>query len=143
MRLLRNQGMERRYANEIVGFNLRMTDLHAAIGRVQLGRLPGWTGDRRRNAARLSAGLAEPAAAGGLALPRVAAAAQPVWHQYTVRAPDRDRLIASARPAGRRQLACSTRRRSTGCRPYGLDLSTCRRPSGPRPRCCRCRCTRR
>ena len=37
--LLRNQGMERRYANEIVGFNLRMTEIHAAIGRVQLSQI--------------------------------------------------------------------------------------------------------
>ena len=36
-------GMQRRYENEIVGFNNRMTDLHAAIGRVQLGRLAAGT----------------------------------------------------------------------------------------------------
>ena len=38
-KLLRNQGMEVKYQNEIVGFNNRMTDIHAAIGRVQLGKL--------------------------------------------------------------------------------------------------------
>jgi len=32
VRLLRNQGMEERYRNEVVGFNTRMTDLNAAIG---------------------------------------------------------------------------------------------------------------
>ena len=95
VRLLRNQGMERRYANEMIGYNLRMTDLHAAIGRAQLARLPEWTAQRGRNAARLSAGLAEPAAAGGLTPPPVAPAARPVWHQYTVRATDRDRLITT------------------------------------------------
>ena len=47
MRLLRNQGMERRYANEIVGFNTRMTDIAAAIGRVQLTKLAGWTEQRQ------------------------------------------------------------------------------------------------
>src|SRR6476619_457546 len=31
LRLYRNQGMERQYHNEVVGFNVRMTDLHAAI----------------------------------------------------------------------------------------------------------------
>ncbi|HZB33936.1 MAG TPA: DegT/DnrJ/EryC1/StrS family aminotransferase, partial [Streptosporangiaceae bacterium] len=36
LRLLRNQGMERPYANEIVGANARMTDVAAAVGRVQL-----------------------------------------------------------------------------------------------------------
>ena len=59
VRLLRNQGMERRYANEIVGYNMRMTDLHAAIGRVQLVALPDWTAQRgatpRSSAARWQA----------------------------------------------------------------------------------------
>jgi perosamine synthetase len=95
VRLLRNQGMERRYANEVVGYNARMTDLHAAIGRVQLRRLPGWTATRRANAAFLTAGLREPAERAGMVLPAVAAAAEPVWHQYTVRVPERDRLVAA------------------------------------------------
>ena len=42
VRLLRNQGMEQRYANEIVGANMRMTDVAAAVGRAQLGRLADW-----------------------------------------------------------------------------------------------------
>ena len=88
VRLLRNQGMERRYANEIVGYNARMTDLQAAIGRVQLGRLPGWTAQRRRTAAALSARL--PATVG---VPTVADGADPAWHQYTIRARERDALV--------------------------------------------------
>jgi perosamine synthetase len=95
VRLLRNQGMERRYANEIVGYNARMTDLHAAIGRVQLRRLPGWPARRRANAAFLTGGLGEVAKRAGLVLPVVAPAAGPVWHQYTVRAPERDRVVAA------------------------------------------------
>ncbi len=93
VRLLRNQGMERRYANEIVGYNARMTDLHAAIGRVQLDQLPGWTRARQRNAAFLSEALVS-ATGSGLVLPAVGAEAEPVWHQYTVRHPERDRLVA-------------------------------------------------
>ena len=92
-RLLRNQGMEQRYANEIVGYNLRMTDLHAAIGRVQLQRLPERTEQRRRNAAFLTAELSTHAAGPRLGLPEVAPGAEPVWHQYTVRATDRDGLM--------------------------------------------------
>src|SRR5947209_4081548 len=57
VKLLRNQGMERRYENEVVGFNCRMTDVHAAIGRVQLGKLAGWTKQRQENAAFLDAHL--------------------------------------------------------------------------------------
>ncbi|GAA1255239.1 DegT/DnrJ/EryC1/StrS family aminotransferase [Pseudonocardia aurantiaca] len=100
VRLLRNQGMERRYANEIVGYNARMTDLHAAIGRVQLRRLPGWTEQRRVNAAFLTAGLGEVAERAGLVLPAVAPEAGPVWHQYTVRAPERDRVVAAMAGVG-------------------------------------------
>jgi dTDP-4-amino-4,6-dideoxygalactose transaminase len=88
VRLLRNQGMEQRYVNEIVGFNTRMTDLAAAIGRVQLAKLPGWTEARQRNAKVLDAGIRT------VQTPPVAAGAVPVYHQYTVRAPDRDRLQA-------------------------------------------------
>jgi dTDP-4-amino-4,6-dideoxygalactose transaminase len=95
VRLLRNQGMERRYANEIVGYNARMTDLHAAIGRVQLRRLPEWTAARRRNAAFLTEALAPTAERAGLVLPAVGAGADPVWHQYTVRSPHRDELVAT------------------------------------------------
>lgn len=49
-RLLRNQGMERRYQNELVGFNARMTEIQATIGRVQLTRLPDFTDARTQNA---------------------------------------------------------------------------------------------
>lgn len=81
-RLLRNQGMERRYHNEVVGFNARMSDVHAAIGRVQLSRLPGFTTARRRNASVLTAGLA-----GAVTVPVIRPEADHVFHQYTVRVP--------------------------------------------------------
>ena len=48
MRLLRNQGMLRPYENELVGFNARMTDLHAAIGRVQARQAPALERDTAR-----------------------------------------------------------------------------------------------
>jgi dTDP-4-amino-4,6-dideoxygalactose transaminase len=53
-RLLRNQGMERKYQNEIAGYNLRMTDIHAAIGRSQLRKLSRATEKRIRNAKYLT-----------------------------------------------------------------------------------------
>ena len=84
-RLLRNQGMERQYENEIVGFNARMTDIHAAIGRVQLAKVDGWTRTRQDNAAYFDANLT------GVVMPPVAAGAVHVYHQYTIRvADDRD-----------------------------------------------------
>lgn len=79
VRLLRNQGMERQYENEVVGFNNRMTDLHAAIGRVQLTKVGAWTRQRQENAAFLDAGLR------GVTTPVVREGAVHVYHQYTVR----------------------------------------------------------
>lgn len=79
LRLLRNQGMEQRYANEIVGANMRMTDVAAAIGREQLKKLPGWTEQRRANAKALDAGITT------VVTPQVAEGAEHVYHQYTVR----------------------------------------------------------
>ncbi len=95
-RLLRNQGMERRYENELVGFNTRMTDINAAIGRVQLTKLPGWTAQRQSNAAFLNANLR------GVTVPPVADKAVHVYHQYTVRVPasDRDRIVAALAERG-------------------------------------------
>jgi perosamine synthetase len=85
IRLYRNQGMERQYHNEVVGFNMRMTDIHAAIGREQLKKVDGWTKRRQENAAFLSANLT------GVTTPPVADGAVHVYHQYTVRVPqDRD-----------------------------------------------------
>lgn len=88
IRLLRNQGMERQYENEVVGFNARMTDLHAAIGRVQLTKVDSWTKKRQRNAAYYDANLR------GVTVPPVVENAVHVYHQYTVRVPeDRDGFV--------------------------------------------------
>lgn len=91
VRLLRNQGMEKQYENEVVGFNARMTDIHAAIGRVQLTKVDGWTAQRQRNAEFLNAGLA---GITGIETPAVADGAVHVYHQYTIRvaAVERDRI---------------------------------------------------
>jgi perosamine synthetase len=87
-RLLRNQGMERQYENELVGFNARMTDIHAAIGRVQLTKVDAWTRTRQENAAFLDAHLR------GVTVPPVAEGAVHVYHQYTIRvADDRDGFV--------------------------------------------------
>jgi dTDP-4-amino-4,6-dideoxygalactose transaminase len=85
LRLLRNQGMERRYENEVIGFNTRMTDIHAAIGRVQLKKLAGWTATRQQNAAFLSKNIT------GVITPPTADNAVHVFHQYTIRVVEQDR----------------------------------------------------
>ena len=95
VRLLRNQGMEKRYENEVVGFNTRMTDIHAAIGRVQLTKLAGWTAQRQANAEFLNANLR------GVITPKVAPGAVHVWHQYTIRVVGQDRDAFAAALAER------------------------------------------
>lgn len=91
VKLLRNQGMEKQYENEVIGFNARMTDIHAAIGRVQLQQVNGWTQQRQSNANRLSEGLEN---VSGVITPKVHESAVHVYHQYTVRvdAGERDRI---------------------------------------------------
>jgi len=66
----------------------RMSDLAAAVGRVQLNRLPGFNRVRRMNAAILDDGLR------GVETPTVRPHATPVFHQYAVRCIARDRLAA-------------------------------------------------
>jgi dTDP-4-amino-4,6-dideoxygalactose transaminase len=95
VRLLRNQGMEKRYENELVGFNTRMTDIHAAIGRVQLGRLAAWTAKRQANARVLDDSLS------GVGTPPVADGAVHVYHQYTIRVSSgRDAFVEALRARG-------------------------------------------
>ena len=95
VRLLRNQGMERRYANEIIGFNTRMTDIHAAIGRIQLTKLAQWTEKRQSNAQFLSENLS------GVITPPNASGAVHVFHQYTIRVEhDRDHFASELTDRG-------------------------------------------
>jgi dTDP-4-amino-4,6-dideoxygalactose transaminase len=79
-RLYRNQGMEKRYENELVGFNLRMTDIHAAIGRVQLSKLKDRTQRRQENADYLSENISKL-----VVVPLAPKGYSHVFHQYTIK----------------------------------------------------------
>jgi len=78
-RLIRNHGTRRRYYHEMLGFNFLMTDIEAAMGLVQLKRLPEFSEKRARNAAYLSAKIES------VVTPTVKEGYGHVWHQYTVR----------------------------------------------------------
>lgn len=86
-RLLREHGMRVRYQPEILGFNFRMTDIHASIGLAQLEKLPAANARRQATAARYDAGLT------GVSKPSVRPGAVHVYHQYTIRVPQRDRFV--------------------------------------------------
>ena len=80
-RLLRNHGMKRRYYYEMMGYNFRLTNLHAALGVAQMGRLAAFTAQRQANAAYLNAHIQT------VITPQTPAGCEHVWHQYTVRIP--------------------------------------------------------
>ena len=78
---LRSHGQTGKYLHTVLGFNYRMTDVEAAIGRAQLLRLDDMLEVRRRNAAILNSGLAE---VPGVRLQRVTPESEHAWHQYCV-----------------------------------------------------------
>lgn len=96
-RRLRNHGQSERYRHESLGYNLRMTDLHAALGVVQLRHLNDFTRKRQANARYLSEGLA-----GVVETPFVLPGYTHVYHQYTIRIPGgrRDAVAAALRERG-------------------------------------------
>jgi len=89
-RWLRNQGMADKYDHKVVGLNERMTEIEAAIGLVQLQRLPGWT-ERRREIAAIYRERLDPA----LGLPVERADARHVYHQYTIAPANREVVRAA------------------------------------------------
>jgi len=96
IRRLGNYGSEKKYVNAERGVNSRLDPVQAAVLRVKLGVLDEWTARRRAVAAAYDAGLA----GSGLTLPHVPNWAEPVWHLYVVRSPDRDALQARLTAAG-------------------------------------------
>jgi dTDP-4-amino-4,6-dideoxygalactose transaminase len=94
MRLYRVHGARPKYHHHVVGANLRMDTLQAAILRVKRRHLATWNAQRRANALRYHEALAS--------MPLVLPADAPghVWHHYVVRAPRRDELRAHLRECG-------------------------------------------
>jgi dTDP-4-amino-4,6-dideoxygalactose transaminase len=94
IRLLRNHGAEPRYFHKRIGGNFRMDALQAAVLRVKLPHLPGWTAMRRRNAARYHSLFTAAGVASRLSLPVVPSGCGHIFNQYVVRVPNRDRVRA-------------------------------------------------
>ncbi len=81
-RVIRQHGMRVRYYHDELGFNFRMTDIHAAIGLAQLHKLEQFNAKRQANAQFLSENLK------GVVTPFVPEGQTHVFHQYTIRVPD-------------------------------------------------------
>jgi dTDP-4-amino-4,6-dideoxygalactose transaminase len=87
-RRLRHHGDDGRYHHLELGYCSRLDEVQAAMLRVKLPRLDGWTEARRRLAARYRAGLAGLP----LGLPAEDPRARHIYHQFVVRHPQRDAL---------------------------------------------------
>jgi len=95
-RVIRQHGMRRRYYHDQMGFNFRMTDVHAAIALAQLQKLETFNGARIANARYLSQHLER------VVTPTVPEGYRHVFHQYTIRVAGgrRDAVLEGLREKG-------------------------------------------
>jgi dTDP-4-amino-4,6-dideoxygalactose transaminase len=94
--VLRRQGGKTKYFHTEMGFNSRLDTMQAAILRVKLRYLDQWQEQRRAAACRydeLLDGLP-------VTLPYARPDVRHVYHQYTIRAPQRDELVAYLKEQG-------------------------------------------
>jgi len=96
VRELRQYGWKSRYISDTTGMNSRLDELQAAILRVKLPHLRT-DNQRRRDLATL---YAMHAANSAITLPPVRSGAEHVYHQYVVRSPQRDALMAALKTNG-------------------------------------------
>jgi dTDP-4-amino-4,6-dideoxygalactose transaminase len=91
LRLIRTHGMEPKYYHHMVGANFRIDAIQAAVLRVKLPKLAGWSAGRQANAARYRALFAD-AGVGEVVLPIEAPNRTHIYNQFVIRVPERDRL---------------------------------------------------
>lgn len=94
MRVLRVHGGKPKYFHSVIGGNFRIDELQAAVLRVKLRYLDGWTQGRQRNAAYYDAAFADAGLGESLGTPAIPAGQRHIFNQYVVRAKDRDALRA-------------------------------------------------
>ncbi|MEM1509364.1 MAG: DegT/DnrJ/EryC1/StrS family aminotransferase [Thermofilaceae archaeon] len=85
VKLLRDHGQAEKYLHVELGYNLRMTSMQAAIGRVQLKKLDRFNEARRENARKLSEQLSK---VPGIEVPYEDSRVKHVYHQYVIRVND-------------------------------------------------------
>jgi dTDP-4-amino-4,6-dideoxygalactose transaminase len=91
MRVLRVHGGKPKYFHSVIGGNFRIDELQAAVLRVKLKYLDGWTEARRRNAAHYDAAF-EAAHLSQVTVPRATVQGRHIFNQYVVRVENRDAL---------------------------------------------------
>ncbi|HEV3152895.1 MAG TPA: DegT/DnrJ/EryC1/StrS family aminotransferase [Candidatus Baltobacteraceae bacterium] len=96
VRSLRGHGGRVKYYHEELGVNSRLDEVQAAILRVKLPHLNRWIENRRTVAAR----YAERLRSSGVQLPVEPDGTRHVYHQYTIRVRERDRVQTELQKAG-------------------------------------------
>ena len=86
---LRNYGSSKKYYNEVIGHNMRLDELQAALLSVKLQHLPNWTLQRQQIASWYNEGLKD---VEEIILPKVHQNATHVYHLYIIRTTKRDEL---------------------------------------------------
>jgi dTDP-4-amino-4,6-dideoxygalactose transaminase len=94
LRVLRVHGGKPKYLHALIGGNFRIDELQAAVLRVKLKYLDGWTEGRQRNAAYYDAAFAGAGLGAKLRTPHAVAGYRHIFNQYVVRVQNRDALRA-------------------------------------------------
>jgi dTDP-4-amino-4,6-dideoxygalactose transaminase len=94
MRVLRVHGGKPKYFHAVIGGNFRIDELQAAVLRVKLRYLDGWTLARQQNAAYYNEAFAEAGLASRVVTPRSPARGRHIFNQYVIRVERRDALKA-------------------------------------------------
>lgn len=89
VRVFRNYGSQKKYYNEVIGHNMRLDELQAALLSVKLKKLKEWTKDRQQVATWYNEALKD---VNAITLPKVAEGATHVYHLYVIRTDNRDEL---------------------------------------------------
>jgi dTDP-4-amino-4,6-dideoxygalactose transaminase len=92
-KLLRNHGAEPKYYHKLVGGNFRLDALQAAILRIKLRCLDGWTAGRQANADRYRA-LFTQAGLTDVVRPTEAPERRHIYNQFVIRTSRRDAVMA-------------------------------------------------
>ena len=100
VRLLRNHGMEPKYFHKTIGGNFRLDAIQAAVLRVKLPHLAGWTEGRRANAARYRQLFMDAGLVGTVRLPSERPDRFHIYNQFVIRVADRDALKQHLDAAG-------------------------------------------
>jgi dTDP-4-amino-4,6-dideoxygalactose transaminase len=100
VRLLRVHGAQRTYHHEKVGGNFRMAAIQAAVLRIKLQHLEGWTEARRRNADRYRQLFSTIAPGVPVQLPVELPGRRHIYNQFVIRAARRDGLRDHLRAHG-------------------------------------------